>query len=122
MNNKVVHFEIPCDDPKKTMDFFTNVFGWKFIQFGTMDYWTVMTGDEKSPGINGGLMKKLDPQQPVVNSINVASVDEYVKKIESSGGQVVVPKMAIPSVGWLAYFKDPDGNIHGIYEEDPAAK
>ena len=30
MSNRVVHFEIPCDDPQRTMDFFKQVFGWKF--------------------------------------------------------------------------------------------
>ena len=122
MSNRVVHFEIPCDNPQKTMKFFGDVFSWTFQQFGDMEYWTVITGDEKLPGINGGLMKKQNPGQPVANSIDVVNLDETVKKIESAGGTIVVPKMPIPSVGWLAYFKDPDGNIHGIYQNDPSAK
>ena len=122
MSNRVVHFEIPCDNPQKVMRFFGDVFGWTFQQFGDMEYWTVITGDEKLPGINGGLMKKQNPGQPVANSIDVVNLDECVKKVVSAGGEIVVPKMAIPSVGWLAYFKDPDGNIHGIYQNDPSAK
>lgn len=121
MSNRVVHFEIPCDNPEKTMSFFKEVFGWSFQQFGTETYWSVTTGDEKLPGINGGLMKKRDPGQPVVNSIDVVNLDEYMLKIENAGGTIVVPKMAIPTVGWLAYFKDPDGNIHGLYQNDPSA-
>jgi len=122
MSNRVVHFEIPCDNPQKVMKFFGDVFGWTFQQFGDMEYWTVITGDEKLPGINGGLMKKQNPGQPAANSIDVVNLDECVKKVTSSGGEIVVPKMAIPSVGRLAYFKDPDGNIHGIYLNDPSAK
>jgi uncharacterized protein len=121
MSNRVVHFEIPCDNPEKTMDFFKDVFGWQFQQFGTETYWSVTTGDEKSPGINGGLMKKKDPNQPVVNSIEVDDLDKAMVKIEKAGGVIVVPKMAIPTVGWLAYFKDPDGNIHGLYQNDLTA-
>jgi predicted enzyme related to lactoylglutathione lyase len=26
----------------------------------------------------------------------------------------------VPGVGWLAYVKDPDGNILGLLEPDPA--
>lgn len=122
MNNRVVHFEIPCDNPEKVMEFFKEVFGWKFQQFGNEQYWSADTGDSKAPGIGGGIMKKRDPNQPVVNSILVESVDEFIAKIEKAGGQIVVPKMPIPAVGWLAYFKDPDGNIHGIYQNDPSAK
>lgn len=121
MNHRVVHFEIPCDDPEKSMEFFKDVFGWQFQQFGNVEYWTVTTGDSATPGINGGLMKKRDPRQPLVNSIQVDNIDHHIKLIESAGGKIVVPKMAIPSVGWLAYFTDPDGNIHGIYQDDPSA-
>lgn len=121
MSNRVVHFEIPCDDPKKTMDFFTKVFNWRFEQFGNVEYWSVFTGDESKPGINGGLMKKNHPDQPVANSIEVDDLDEAAKNVEAAGGQIVVPKMPIPGVGWLAYFKDPDGNIHGLFQNDPLA-
>ncbi len=122
MSNRVVHFEIPCDNPEKTMDFFKKVFGWTFQQFGNEQYWMVITGDEKSPGINGGLMKKKDPKQPIANSIDVVDLDKAVTDIEKAGGKIVVPKMPIPTVGWLAYFTDPDGNIHGVYQNDPTAK
>ena len=48
-------------------------------------------------------------------------MDETISAIEKAGGKIVVPKMAIPAVGWLAYFTDPDGNIHGIMQEDKNA-
>jgi len=122
MSNRIVHFEIPSDNPDKLMEFYKNVFGWTFQQFGNEQYWTVITGDEKSPGINGGLLKKRESNQPVVNSIEVGDLDEFVKKIEQAGGKIVVPKMPIPTVGWLCYFIDPDGNIHGIYQNDSSAR
>jgi uncharacterized protein len=122
MAKRVVHFEIPCDDPQKTMDFFKKVFGWSFEQFGSENYWMVVTGPETTPGINGGLMKRQNPGQPVANSIQVEDLDQCLVEITQAGGTVVVPKMPIPSVGWLAYFKDPDGNIHGVYQDDPSAQ
>lgn len=121
MSNRVVHFEIPCDNPEKTMEFFKQAFNWSFQEFIPGEYWAATTGDEKLPGINGGIMKKKDPNQPIANSIDVVNLDEAIVKIEKAGGQIVVPKMPIPTVGWLAYFKDPDGNIHGIYQNDPGA-
>ncbi|NEU10486.1 VOC family protein [Flavihumibacter sp. R14] len=121
MSNRVVHFEIPCDDPEKNMKFFSKVFGWTFEQFGNEPYWSVTTGDESKPGINGGLMKKRDPQQPVANSIEVRDIDRAMGQVAAAGGTIVVEKMAVPSIGWLAYFKDPDGNIHGLFQDDPSA-
>lgn len=122
MSNRVVHFEIPCNEPEKTIEFFKTAFGWNFQKFGGEEYWIALSGDAKTPGINGAIMKKKDPNQPIVNSINVANIDESIKNIEKAGGSIVVPKMPIPTVGWLAYFKDPDGNIHGVYQDDPGAK
>lgn len=121
MSNRVVHFEIPCNDPEKTIAFFTSVFGWRFDLFGTEDYWSITTGDASEPGINGGLMKKRDPNQPIANSIQVDDIDKKMEEITAAGGTIVVPKMPIPTVGYLAYFKDPDGNIHGLFMEDPTA-
>ncbi|MDP2388193.1 MAG: VOC family protein [Bacteroidota bacterium] len=122
MSNRVVHFEIPCNEPEKTIEFFKTAFGWNFQKFGAEEYWIALSGDATTPGINGAIMKKKDPNQPIVNSINVANLDESIKNIEKAGGLIVVPKMPIPTVGWLAYFKDPDGNIHGVYQDDPGAK
>ncbi|PKL84857.1 MAG: glyoxalase [Ignavibacteriae bacterium HGW-Ignavibacteriae-1] len=117
MYNRVVHFEIPCDRPAKTMKFFEEVFSWNFQQFGEDEYWFAVSGDSSTPGINGAVMAKKDPKQPMVNSIVVESIDETAEKIVSSGGQIVLPKMEVPGVGWLCYFTDPDGNIHGIWQE-----
>jgi hypothetical protein len=122
MPNRVTHFEIPSDDPQTTMDFFSTVFGWKFQQFGNQSYWIALAGDEKEPGINGAIMKRVGEGQPVVTSIQVESLEATLRKLGQAGGTVVVPKMAVPSVGWLAYFKDPDGNIHGAWQPDPNAK
>lgn len=120
MSNRVVHFEIPCNEPERTMEFFRQTFGWKFDRFGEEEYWSVITGEGEG-GINGGLMKKRDPQQPLVNVIDVKDLDRSVMDIEKNGGTIVVPRMPIAGVGWVAYFKDPDGNIHGVYQNDPSA-
>jgi len=122
MSNRVTHFEIPCDEPKKTMAFFKEAFDWSFQQFGDNDYWFAITGDESEKGINGAIIKKRDPQQPLVNSISVVNLDEAIEKIEKAGGQIVVPKTAVPEAGWMAFFKDPDGNVHGVWQDDKNAK
>ena len=122
MKNRVVHFEIPCNEPEKTIKFFETVFNWTFEKFGDNDYWLATTGDTNSPGINGAIMKKKDPNQPITNSISVERIDNTMVEIERSGGQIVLPKTPIPTVGWFSFFKDPDGNIHGLWQDDKEAK
>ena len=40
------------------------------------------------------------------------------RPIQTAGGRVALPKMAVPGVGWLAYFIDPEGNTFGIMQTD----
>lgn len=120
--NRPVHFEIPANNPQGLMKFFTDIFGWKFQEFPGADYWLANTGDEKSPGINGAIMKRNHPEQPVSNSIDVENIDATFDKIARMGGQMVVPKTAIPGMGYYGFFKDPEGNIHGLFQNDTNAK
>lgn len=118
-----IHFEIPAEDPSRAIQFYEAVFGWKFDKWeGPVPYWLITTGPEGQPGINGGLMPRRDPAQPCVNTMDVADVDASAAMVERSGGQVVVPKMAVPGVGWLVYCKDTEGHIFGMMQNDPAAR
>lgn len=128
--NRVVHFEIHAENPERAVQFYSTVFAWKIAAWeGTKDYWLLTTGDEGDPGINGGLVRRrgsnpLIPDQPVnafVCTIDVASLEETVKKVTSAGGIQVVDKMPVPGVGWLAYCKDTEGNIFGIIQSDDHA-
>ncbi len=120
---RVAHFEIPADDPERAKKFYQDVFGWKIEKWeGPTDYWLITTGPEGEPGIDGGLMKRENPQQGTVNTINVPSADEFVDKIVKAGGNVVVPKMTVPGVGYMAYCQDTEGNTFGIMEIDESAQ
>jgi uncharacterized protein len=120
---RVVHFELPADDPERLVKFYEDAFGWTIEKWdGPMDYWLVMTGPDGTPGIDGGIGRRGEGEAGAINSIDVPSVDEYVGKITDAGGTVVVPKRAIPGVGWLAYCKDTEGNTFGIMEEDTSVK
>ena len=125
MANSVVHFEIFASDVERARRFYERVFGWKFNKFegGPIEYWLVTTGDDKDPGINGGMTRPREGQSPgTLNTVAVKSLDQTMRKVEQRGGKICVPKMAIPKVGWLAYAADPAGNVFGIIEPDTNAK
>jgi uncharacterized protein len=118
-----VHFEIAADNPEKAAKFYEDVFGWKIAKWnGPVEYWTIMTGDSNQPGINGGMMRREKPFPPTTNTIDVPSVDEFVAKVQKSGGKVILPKMPIPTIGWMAYCEDTEGNLFGIMQMDKNAK
>ncbi len=119
---RVCHFEIHADNPERAVKFYQQTFGWTIQKWdGPIPYWLVTTGPEGTPGINGGIMPRTEGGS-VYNTIDVPSVDDYVKKIEAAGGKVVRPKMAIPQVGYFAYCSDTEGNVFGIMQGDPNAK
>jgi predicted enzyme related to lactoylglutathione lyase len=117
-----IHFDMTAEEPERAVRFYGDVFGWQFHKWdGPMDYWLITTGKD-DPGIDGGLAKRNEGQNGVMNTIGVPSVDEYLERITSAGGQVIMPKDAIPGVGWFAACADPDGNQFGIMQDDPEAK
>ena len=85
MDRTIVHFEIPANNPAKLSDFYSKLFGWKFENMSTQgmpDYWMIKTkAKDEDMGLNGGMMKKMDPNQRPVNYVLVESVDEFSKKI-----------------------------------------
>ena len=85
-----------------------------------MDYWLVSTG-EGTPGIDGGIMQRMNPSAATINTIDVPSVDEFAARIAQNGGRVVMPKRAVPGVGWMAYCQDTEGNVFGIMQSDSSA-
>lgn len=116
-----VHFEINANNPESVISFYSNVFGWASQKWdGPTEYWLIDTGEGE--GISGGLLKMPEGGCPgVINTIDVDSIDTYVEKVRESGGKIAVEKMAVPGVGWLAYFEDPEGNVFGMMQNDTAA-
>lgn len=124
-----VHFEIHADNPDRAIRFYSELFDWKFQRWGEQPYWLITTGSRDEPGIDGGLVPRQGPaptQGLPVNAfpctIEVACLDEYIARVQSLGGSVAVPKLAVASVGWLAYFHDTEGNIFGLMQPDAGAR
>lgn len=115
----IVHFEIPADEIDRAKSFYASLFGWKFEQVSGMDYWFISTGGEGA--IGGGMLKRKNPQHPITNYVDVASVEDYGKKVEMLGGKVVVPKMAVPHMGYFAVCLDTEGNLFGLWQTDSSA-
>ena len=56
-----------------------------------------------------------------VCTTGVANLDAMLVKAVAAGGVVAVPKMPIPTMGWLAYCKDTEGNLFGMMQMDANA-
>ena len=117
MPNPIVHFEIPADDVQRAKKFYETAFGWKISDPWNMNYFLVETRTEGEVGINGGLLPRKNAGQPFMNYIQVDSIEDALKKVEDAGGTVAMPKAEIgQGMGWIAAFKDTEGNILGFHQ------
>jgi predicted enzyme related to lactoylglutathione lyase len=126
---KVVHFEIPAGDLDRAKDFYSSIFGWQLHSMSMPggEYTTVRTTpvDETTqmptePGsINGGMMQRDERTPSPVITIDVEAIDDALQSIEAAGGATVTPRTAIPGMGAFAYFRDPEGNVLGLWESTP---
>jgi predicted enzyme related to lactoylglutathione lyase len=123
--NSVMYFEIQVDNPDEAIEFYGEIFGWKFVkQEGSpINYWQIQT-----EGINGGLLERPAPApeqghgtNAYTCSMEVESFDEKSTEILQKGGQVAMEKFAVPGRCWQGYFIDPYGNTFGIFEVDDQA-
>jgi uncharacterized protein len=124
MTGRVVHFELPFDDGDRARSFYRDAFGWTLQDIPEMEYTGVQTGPGGADGmpdepgyIGGGLFERGDdePRGPVV-VIDVPDIDAALERIGELGGSVATPKMTVGDMGHAAYFRDPEGNVVGLWQ------
>lgn len=129
MANLVVHFEIHASEPQQLIDFYGQLLGWRFQQFGETPYWTIDTGEgaignaagQAGHGINGGLTERRGPRPdvgaPVAGCnvvVGVDDVDGLMARGVELGGREAMAAEDWPNVGRVGYLLDPDNNVFGL--------
>ena len=71
------------------------------------------------PSRRGSLCRRQSRERRPINYFRVESVDEFSAKVKALGGEIVVPKSLVPSLGYFAIARDPEGNSFGLWEENP---
>ncbi|RVW05831.1 VOC family protein [Rhodococcus xishaensis] len=124
MSGRVVHFEVPFDDGDRARNFYRQAFGWQLTEMPEVKYTGVSTGPVAESGmaaepgyIGGGMFERVEhlPKGPVI-TVGVDDVDAALAKIESLGGATVSAKQAVGEFGFAAYFRDPEGNVMGLWQ------
>jgi predicted enzyme related to lactoylglutathione lyase len=69
----------------------------------------------------GGMMERQNPSKRLP-TIDVSSVEEYSAKVEKLGGKIVVPKKAVPGMGYFAICLDTENNAFGLWENNKQAR
>jgi uncharacterized protein len=119
MVSRVVHFEIPVDDADRAGAFYGRVFDWNVSRWGDAPYWPMSTGEPPGSGAEGALAPRSDAPEGVLVYVQVTDLDDALQRVRDAGGTVVADRSPIPGMGWFATFRDPEGNLLGLIQDDP---
>lgn len=113
-HEKINYVEFPARDIEATKTFFTEVFGWSFVDFGS-DY--TAFSDE---GIDGGFFKSDLTASTQNGSALIVfyskALEQTRAKIEHAGGSIVKPIFPFPG-GRRFHFSDPNGNEYAVWSD-----
>lgn len=101
------------------MNFYENVFGWNIRKRGTdRPSFDDATGDVSGAWVTG---RKIAAEPGLLPYVWVGdSIEATLTRVTAQGGVVVEsPHPDHPgSTSWIATFRDPAGNLIGLYQED----
>lgn len=114
-NSPIVLVDISANNPAEAANFYREAFGWNVPDSGDPTYAMFMADG----GLNGFLVQAGTERYKagdVVMYLGTDDIDASMAKIESLGGQVVLPKTEVPGFGWYCFFTDPTGNRLGLFQ------
>lgn len=115
--NKINYVEFPATDIAATKAFFSTVFGWSFMDYGSE--YTCFT----EQGIDGGFFKsdKVACTESGAALVVMYSnwLEDTEKAVVAAGGRIVKPIFDFPG-GRRFHFTDPSGNEYGVWTDQQA--
>jgi len=125
MDATVSHFEIPARDLERAARFYRDVFGWSVepLSWEGHPYYKVrgsaLPREGGREGIDGGLTAAGHGIEQPLLMIHVSgiSLEDCLRKIEEAGGTVDMPAAPAGRMGSWARFRDPEGNLLGLWSE-----
>lgn len=127
MKNKLTHFAIHIDNMERAKSFYDRVFEWGFNSYGQEDFLQIKADKSETGELIGALQSRKYSSVPdkiigLECTIGVENIDQIIEKVKNNGGQVIMPKTAIPHVGYIAKFLDTEGNLICGIQYDPSAR
>jgi predicted enzyme related to lactoylglutathione lyase len=113
-NGKICYIEMPTTDIARSADFYKTVFGWNLRKRG--DGTTAF--DDATGEVSGAWVLGRPPASApgLLFYIMVDSVEAAVEAVTANGGEIVQP-IGVDAPEITARFRDPGGNVIGLYQE-----
>jgi predicted enzyme related to lactoylglutathione lyase len=115
-NGKICYIEMPSKDVAGSESFYRKVFGWNIRRRGDGS----VAFDDAAGEVSGSWVLGRPPMREVglLVYVMVDSVAATLEEVVANGGEIVQPIGAdAPEI--TARFRDPSGNVLGLYQEPP---
>jgi hypothetical protein len=116
-NGKTSYMQIAATDVGRSGDFYADVFGWNVSPASSPAH---RSFEDTSGDLAGAFVTTLaaGSGDGVLPFIYVHGIDAIVSKIEAAGCAIVRPVYAEGDL-WVANFRDPAGNVIGVWQAGP---
>lgn len=118
------HIDVVSGDRGRAQRFYGDVFGWQFEDYGeALGYTNVKTSENGIESGIGGLAQSVGARPPaatgVIPYILAPDMDATLAAVEKAGGSIEIPRTDVFGYGEFAHFRDPDGNLIGLWRDPP---
>ncbi len=116
-SGKICYLEIPATDIQASATFYSEIFGWKL----RTDNGGHTSFDDTVGEVSGTWVTDRPPMREagIIISIMVDDAEACMTRLEAAGTEIVRPLEHDPET--IAWFRDPGGNVMGIYQEPSMA-
>lgn len=113
-NGKICYLEIPANDVQVSSKFYETVFGWSIRARGN----GALAFDDTTGQVSGSWLKGRSPGENIgiLTYIMVDSAEDTCAAIIANGG-TIVQEIGADAPEITARFRDPAGNVMGLYQE-----
>jgi predicted enzyme related to lactoylglutathione lyase len=112
-NGKICYVEMPAVDVHRSAEFYRKVFGWKTRERGN----GTIAFDDGVEQVSGTWVTGRAPTPPgLLIYIMVDSVAATIDAVIAQGGELVQP-IGVDAPELTARFRDPGGNVIGLYQQ-----
>ncbi len=118
MENAINWFDIPATDYNRALKFYNTILGKDMIPMQGMENYAMFPADQDAVSGGMGIMDTPKPGGDSGSLVYLNGGDDLsaiLDRVEGAGGKVVKPKMSIGPNGFIAIFRDTEGNLIGLH-------